>query len=271
MILPTDLFLAGFLSFFIGILSAILGLGGGFLLVPMYTLLFGLDPVLAIGTSITTTIFTAGSASVSYARNGLIQYPLVTILITGSIPAALLGSYMVGYLPGNVICVLFAAFLLVISLQMAAPVLTTISSLLRKPGATPYPMNPGITATHLSERWYFLFWGVIGGLSSGLTGISAGTVFVPVLFKSGIKMTNAAAISLAAIIFTSSGAAIVNILLGHISIPFFIFSAGGVTLGAMVGVRISRNLHQELIRYAFSLTMLVIAFLMFNKGLSGIF
>lgn len=268
MILPTDLVLAGFLSFLIGILSAILGLGGGFLLVPMYTLLFGLDPALAIGTSITTTIFTAGSASISYARNGLIQYSLVTLLITGSIPAALLGSYMAGYLPGNVLCVVFAVFLIIISLQMATPVLTIIIPILKKPGILPYFMNPWITATHLSERWYFLFWGVIGGLSSGLTGISAGTVFVPVLFKSGIKMTNAAAISLAAIIFTSSGAAIVNILLGHISMPFFIFSAGGVTVGAMVGVRISRNLDPELIRSAFSLTMLVIAFLMFNKGLN---
>ncbi|HWQ67136.1 MAG TPA: sulfite exporter TauE/SafE family protein [Methanospirillum sp.] len=266
MIALSDLLLAGFFSLLIGIISAILGLGGGFLLVPMYTLVFSLDPALAIGTSITTTIFTAGSATVYHARERSIQYPLVKVLILGSIPAAFIGSYLTVFLSGEVLNGIFGLFLLVIALQMAGfiPDKAAPSCRLSELKNYDHPEDP--IWSNPNGRRYFLFWGSLGGLISGLTGISAGTVFIPALFRWGIRLKNAVPISLATIIFTSVGAALASLLLGHISYPFLLFSAGGVTLGALIGVRISRGLDQALVRYGFSLTLMAIAVLMLKKA-----
>ena len=73
--------------------------------------------------------------------------------------------------------------------------------------------------------------GLLAVLYAGFLGIPAGIIFVPALFISGFPMRSAVAASLAAIIVISSGAAAMSILLDHVSFPFLLFSAGGVTGG----------------------------------------
>lgn len=264
MIVPTDLLLAGIFSFFIGILSAILGLGGGFLLVPMYTLYFGLDPVLAIGTSLSTSVFTAASASIYHARERTIQYQVVMMLIIGSVPSVIVASYLVRFLPGNVLSVFFSLILIYISIRMIASGLS-ISRVQRNDMPSTFSsVDADINESSL-KRQRLILWGILGGIISGFSGVSAGTIFVPALFRSGSSIKAAVAASLTAIVFTSLGAALMSIMLNHVSFPFLLFSAGGVTIGALVGVRISYLLRSATIQYGFSIVLMIIAFLMLNN------
>lgn len=261
----SDLFLAGFLSFFIGVLSAILGLGGGFLLIPMYTLLFGLDPVLAIGTSLTTTIFTSGSASICHARNQAIPYRLVLLLVTGSVPSIIVALYLTRFLPPGILILFFSFVLFCIAIQMMkAGALNTSDGDSGVPSEVMSDNPPRLKTWR--EEIYLVIWGIAGGLTSGFSGISGGIIFVPGLFRSGVAMNTAVAVSLATIIFTSSVAATMSILLNQISYPFLGASAAGVIAGAVVGVRVSPRLRSGTIQYFFSVTLMVISLLMVYKS-----
>ena len=266
MVIPPDLLIAGICSFFIGIISAILGLGGGFLLVPMYTLFFGLDPVLAIGTSLTTSVFTASSASICHAREKTIEYQVVMMLIVGSLPSVIIASYATSYLPKYLLTVFFSLFLICIALQMMVSGFFTgrvLSNVMPYISSSPDER----TCNRYLERHRLIFWGIIGGFVSGFSGISAGTLYVPALFRSGFSMKSAVAASLAAIVVISSGGAIMSILLDHVSFPFLIFSAGGITGGAIIGARLSYVLRSETIQYAFGGVLMIIAIMMLNTVL----
>jgi hypothetical protein len=231
----------------------------------MYTLLFGLDPILAIGTSLTTSIFTAGSASLCHARERTIQYPVVMLLIVGSVPSVIIASCLIQFLPGTFLTIFFSLFLFFIAIRMIVSGLFVSRDLSNN--ITPAFLHSyGNTCKNIRNRCKLILCGIAGGLASGFSGISAGTIFVPVLFRSGFSMKCAVAASLAAIVVISSGAAFMNILLNHVSFPFLLFSALGVTIGAIIGVRLSYNLRSATIQYGFSITLIFIAFLMLNNA-----
>ena len=68
-----EYFAAGLIAIGIGIIAAIIGLGGGFFYVPTLSLIFGLDTKTAIGTSLTIMIFSAMSASVPGTGNRVLS------------------------------------------------------------------------------------------------------------------------------------------------------------------------------------------------------
>ena len=57
-------------SFCAGMLGALTGLGGGIIVVPMLTLLFGVDLRYAIGASLVSIIATSSGAAAAYVREG---------------------------------------------------------------------------------------------------------------------------------------------------------------------------------------------------------
>jgi len=267
MMLHTDLILCGLLSIIIGVISAVLGLGGGFLLIPMYTLLFGLDPVLAIGTSLTTTIFTAGSASVCHAREKNIQYPVVFLLILGSLPTIIVAIYLTQFIPGFILSALFSLLLVYIAISMVIDRGSITCSTSEEIPPTFSPVE-GYNWRNVLKHPILFIWGIAGGLVSGLSGVSAGTIYVPALLRSGFPIKYAVAASLASIVIISSGAALMSLLLGQIAFSFLIFSAGGVSIGAIIGVRLSNCVRSSTIRYMFSLAMIGIAVVMLNNEFS---
>ena len=90
-----------------GVLGAILGLGGGILLVPLLTLFFGVSLPYAMGASILSVIATSCGAAAGHLTSGLANIRLGLFLALFTVTGALAGASLVGVVPPRALEVLF--------------------------------------------------------------------------------------------------------------------------------------------------------------------
>ena len=74
----------------VGFIVGATGVGGGSLMTPLLTLVFGVPAQVAVGTDLLFAAITKSSGALSYARRGQIPWGVVRWLAAGSLPAALL-------------------------------------------------------------------------------------------------------------------------------------------------------------------------------------
>src|ERR1700687_2878529 len=84
------------ISFAAGLLGALLGLGGGLIVVPALTLLMHVDIRLAIGASIISVIATSSGAAAAYVRDRLANMRVAMFLELGTTTGATRGAYLAG-------------------------------------------------------------------------------------------------------------------------------------------------------------------------------
>ena len=103
----------------VGILSGILGLGGGVFLVPALIFLFGFGPHEAQGTSLAVLIPPIGLfAALEYYRKGLINFGVVGWICLGFIFGAYAGAFFIDRIPVPTMRRVFGFFMFFIALQM---------------------------------------------------------------------------------------------------------------------------------------------------------
>jgi hypothetical protein len=123
------------LGFLIGILSAILGVGGGFVLVPAMIYILGMPTTVVIGTSNFQILFVAANVTFLQAvTNGTVDVVLALLLILGGVVGAPIGSRIAARLPGVVLRALMAVLVLGVATEL-------LFELLRMP-ASPYSLGP---------------------------------------------------------------------------------------------------------------------------------
>jgi len=122
------------LGFLIGILSALLGVGGGFVLVPAMIYLLGMPTSVVIGTSNFQVLFVAANVTfLQSATNGTVDVVLALLLILGGVVGAPIGSRLAAKLPGVVLRGLMAVLILGVAAEL-------LIELLRAPGS-PYSIG----------------------------------------------------------------------------------------------------------------------------------
>lgn len=116
----TALVILGYLAsgFAMGIFSAMLGVGGGILLIPILIFFFGFSQLLASGTSLAVMIPTALLAATRLTRAGLTNWPMGIRLGAGAVVGALVGAMLAFRVSGSVLQIGFALLLIAISGQM---------------------------------------------------------------------------------------------------------------------------------------------------------
>lgn len=123
------------LGFSIGVLSAILGVGGGFVLVPAMIYLLGMPTSVVIGTSNFQILFVAANVTfLQAATNGTVDVVLALMLILGGVVGAPIGARIAARLPGVVLRGLMAVLVLAVATEL-------LTELLRTP-ASPYSLAP---------------------------------------------------------------------------------------------------------------------------------
>ena len=100
------------LGLFAGLLSGIMGVGGGFILVPAITLLLKLPTVAAIATSLVCVFFSGASGSYFYALAGKVKWDVALIIIAGSFFGSLIGVASTKYIKERSLRFLFAVLTL---------------------------------------------------------------------------------------------------------------------------------------------------------------
>ena len=94
------------------------GIGGAVFFSPLFLLVLGLSPTIAIGSALITELFGFGSGVISYRKAKLIDYGLAKSLLVYSIPAAIVGSLVADYFSGDLLKGIFAVGLIFIGWQL---------------------------------------------------------------------------------------------------------------------------------------------------------
>ena len=107
-----DLPRAALVGLVVGFASGLLGVGGGFLLVPALVLLLGIPLAVAVGTSLLAIILPAVSGAVAYAALGSIDWTALAATVPFGIVGALYGARLAVRIPQTALRVAFDVVLL---------------------------------------------------------------------------------------------------------------------------------------------------------------
>jgi uncharacterized membrane protein YfcA len=84
-------------GFAVGTLVGLTGVGGGSLMTPLLTLLFGVSPSVAVGTDLAFASITKAAGTFTHRLRGTVEWHVVRLLCFGAIPAALLTTLGLKY------------------------------------------------------------------------------------------------------------------------------------------------------------------------------
>ena len=108
-----------FVGIFVGLLSAFMGVGGGFVMVPAMIYIFKMGTVLAIGTSLFQIVFVTLNVSILHATfNYSVDLILAIFLLIGGVIGAQYGSKLTSKFKGEQIRILLAMIVLVVCVKM---------------------------------------------------------------------------------------------------------------------------------------------------------
>jgi uncharacterized membrane protein YfcA len=104
----------------VGIMVSLMGIGGGFLMIPAMIYLLGMPTALVIGTSLFQIIFTTSYATILHAyHTQSVDVVLALLLLAGSMVGVHYGTRVGGKLPAEQLRVMLAGLVLLVSLKMA--------------------------------------------------------------------------------------------------------------------------------------------------------
>ena len=262
---------------FVGVMSGLLGVGGGTIMVPIFRLAFGMSPLASTGTSLFAIIPTSISGVVAHTRAKTCVPKLGLALGVGGAVMSPLGVWLSSVSPGwLVICVaaIVIGFSAVKMFKKAAkcapsPRAGRAGGNAQGASAKVVPDQPVLSRNQYLQGACI---GLIAGLASGYVGVGGGFIMVPLMLAVlDIPMSLASGTSLIAIMILAIPGVIEQGLLGNIEYLAGIAIVVGSIPGALVGARLVRMVPERQLRFIFGGFLLVAAvMLMLNEfGILG--
>lgn len=262
---------------FVGVMSGLLGVGGGTIMVPIFRLAFGMSPLASTATSLFAIIPTSISGVVAHARAKTCVPKLGLALGVGGAVTSPMGVWLASVSPGwLVICVAaivigFSAFKMFKKAVKCAPTPRAgrAGGNVQAASAKAVPDQPVLSRKQYLQGACI---GLIAGLASGYVGVGGGFIMVPLMLAVlDIPMSLASGTSLIAIMILAIPGVIEQGLLGNIDYLAGIAIVVGSIPGALVGARLVRVVPERQLRFIFGGFLLVAAvMLMLNEfGILG--
>ncbi|HEY7349790.1 MAG TPA: sulfite exporter TauE/SafE family protein [Ktedonobacterales bacterium] len=273
-------------SLIAGTLGALLGLGGGIIVVPALSVLFGVDIHFAIGASIVSVIATSSGAAVRYLRDHISNLRIGMFLEVATTTGAITGAFVGAYLGGPVLFFVFGIILLyscVVMLQRGKMEQMSMTGALdpetlRQTPDTDMGLGRRLARRlHLDGAYYdvalkrkiaYRVQGVplgfglmyIAGMVSGLLGVGGGALKVPAMdIAMRIPMKASTTTSNFMIGVTAAASAGVYFSRGDINPLIAAPVALGVLLGALTGAQLLIRVRGLLIRRIFVVVLVLTA------------
>lgn len=263
-------------SFAAGLLGALTGLGGGLVVVPMLTLLFGVDLRYAIGASLVSIIATSSGAAAAYVREGYTNVRVGILLEVATTLGALSGAAVAGLISPSALSILFALVLLFTAYRssrhedLPASVLPPDKWATRLRLDSSYPSGGKYESytVHRVPGGFALMY--LAGILSALLGIGSGVIKVIAmdqLMRLPFKVSTTTSNFMIGV--TAAASAGVYLHRGYID-PAIAFPVMlGVLAGALLGARLLSRAHTTWLRRLFTGVVVVLAVEMLYKGITG--
>jgi len=258
-----------------GLLGALLGLGGGIIVVPALTLLLGVDIRYAIGASVVSVIATSSGAAAAFVREHMTNLRVAMFLELGTTSGALAGAFLAGHVPTRWLFVVFGLVLGYSALAMlrarheargeAPP--DALADRLGLHGEYRDAATEGVVRYRVAHTGLGLALMAVAGMVSGLLGVGSGALKVPAMdlaMRLPIKVSTATSNFMIGV--TAAASAGVYFARGDID-PFVAAPvAAGVLLGALVGSRVLPRAKSRAVRMLFVVVLLVVSARMLAQG-----
>ena len=263
-------------AFSAGLLGSLTGLGGGIVIVPMLTLLFGVDLRYAIGASLISVIATSSGAATAYVKEGYTNVRVGMLLEIATTTGALGGAYLAGRVGTSAIAVIFSLVLLYSAYRSTRPLAEHVTTEQAHPLAvklrlnSTYPTATGMQTYAVQNVPAGFGLMVLAGVLSGLLGIGSGALKVLAMdqlmhlpFKVSTTTSNFM------IGVTAAASAGIYLSRGYIDPGVSLPVMFGVLAGALTGARILTRAKSPVLRRVFAVVVVVLALEMLYKGLTG--
>jgi uncharacterized membrane protein YfcA len=263
-------------SYFAGLLGSLTGLGGGFIIIPLLTLLLNVDIHYAIGASLVSVIATSSGSAAAYVREGITNMRLGMFLEIATTAGAMCGAILALYIPTNYIAVLFGLILIcsaLLSLRKRAEIIVHQKSYLAEKLKlnSSYPVNGGMVEYSVTKVAGGFFMMIFAGAISGLLGIGSGALKViamDTVMRIPFKVSTTTSNFMIGV--TASASAVVYFQRGYISPGLVMPVVIGVLIGAFTGSKLLVNATSSTwLRWIFATVISVLAVQMIYHGITG--
>lgn len=265
-----------------GFLGSLVGLGGGIIITPALTILFGFDIKYAIGASIVAVIATSSGSAIAFVKDHVSNMRVGMLLEVFTTAGGVVGALMAGVFSSKLLYIFFSLILLNSFYGMLKK--TGLITKLKKEeekvendkyadkyklNSTYYDKATGETVkynvTNVPQGSLVMFG---AGFASGLLGIGSGAFKVVALdtyMKMPIKVSTATSNFMMGV--TATASALIYFFNGTINPVVAAPIAIGTLIGSRTGAKVMQRLDAKYIRYIFLPILLFTIINMFLKGL----
>jgi len=241
-------------SIFAGMFGAMLGLGGGIILIPMLTLGFGVDIRIAVATSLVAVIATSTGGAIAYIKSERANMRLgMTLEIATSIGAIIAGS-TIAFISREYLSLLFIAILTYTAVHMLIGAIKHVNR------EEENDTEENIKGYKIKNMPLGMTTHLFAGMFSGYLGIGGGVITVPTLrLVMGVPMKSAIATSNFMLGVTAATGAVIYFARGTISTEITAAVITSVFIGAFFGAKISARVKSKILSIIFVALMIITA------------
>ena len=263
---------------FVGLLSGIFGVGGGFLMTPL-RMMFGIPPTVAAATDSNQIVGASTSGTLAHWRLGNVDFKMGFLLLIGGILGGTLGVQVIKLLRAmgnadfliNITYVLMLGgvgiYMFIDSLkglrgETAAPESQAPqkeSTYAKMLGALPFQTNFDKSGIRISLLLPLIF-GTLVGILAAIMGVGGGFIMVPVMvYLLRMPMHVVVGTSLFQILFTCVNVTIMQSYSNHtVDFVLAVLLLTGSTLGAQIGTAISKKLKGDQLKILLASLVLLV-------------
>jgi uncharacterized membrane protein YfcA len=263
-------------SFLAGLVGSLTGLGGGVIIIPMLTLLFGVDIHYAIGASLISVIATSSGAAAAYVKEGISNIRIGMFLEIATTLGAVGGAMIAIYAPTHIIAVIFG-FVLIFSAILSfrkkteaiVPAYTGKFANALKLNSS-YPTENGEINYSVANIPAGFLTMAIAGVLSGLLGIGSGALKViamDAVMKLPFKVSTTTSNFMIGV--TAAASAGIYMQRGYINPALSMPVVLGVITGAFFGSKILVRSETQWLRVLFAIVITFLAIQMIYNGITG--
>jgi hypothetical protein len=260
-----------------GFLGSLTGLGGGVVIVPLLTLVFGVDIRYAIGASLIAVIGTSSGAAAAYLKEGYSNIRIGMLLEIATASGALVGAFVAARVSTSLIGLIFGLVLLYSAYMStqerhgdpcAEMPPNRLAACLKLNGAYPTPQGPERYCVVRVPLGFALMW--VAGILSGLLGIGSGALKVIAMdqvMRIPFKVSTTTSNFMIGV--TAAASAGVYLSRGYIDPALSMPVVLGVLLGALLGSRYLMAARTRMLRLVFGAVIVVLGVEMIYNSLAG--
>jgi uncharacterized protein len=231
--------------------GSMVGLGGGFILVPVLRLFYGLAPAEAAGTSLVLIVANSASGAFAYLMQGRVHLRIGLLIAAGGLPGGILGAILSLHIPPRLFDWILALLLIAVAIDMVW------NAERRMRGR---PQHEHVQSIKGMSYRAALLLGFAIGIFSSLFGIGGGVVLVPsLLYFSELPIHAVSATSQFGILLTSPVGLAVHAMQRDVDLAHVLPLVAGGLLGGPIGARLSLKLKSPQLLVVVAIALVAVA------------